>query len=381
MKKILFDLLSAQPVRNSKYHGGGEYIKSVFKYMVENYSNKVSITVFYNYDGFMDDYLLELIKQNNIESINMSKIEDLEEHFKTNTYDVFYAGIPYDYRKVNFPDNITCIGTFHGFRSLEKYTDKNEKKYYNGYKTIKSIIKQMFCKSRIKSVYKYYLDSIIKFDKIVLSSKHTRYAINNFFPNLKKDFKMLYVPAKYIEIKNEVEEEKIKKIGKYILLIGVNRWEKNSCRAIQALEKLLKDNLLKEYNIVTVGKVPEKINKIIKNKDRYIQYDYVEPEFLELLYKNCDVFFYPTLNEGFGLPPLEAMKYGTTCVVSGVCSLPELCGDMVYYINPYDIDEMCSRILNAVDEKKDANLVIKQQKSIFEKQENDLKRLCEYIIA
>lgn len=380
MKKILFDLLSAQPVKSTKYHGGGEYIKSVFKYMAENYSNKVSITVFYDYNAFVDENLLETIKENNIKTVNILNIGQLNEHLKMSSYDILYAGMPYDYGKLDIPSNITCIGTFHGFRALEKYTDKNEKKYYNGYKVIKPIMKQLLYPLRINNIYNYYLKSISKFDKIIFSSKHTMYAFENFFPDMKKVFKMLYVPAKHIEMKNEVEEEKVVNLGKYVLLIGVNRWEKNSYRAIEAIENLFKNNLLQEYKIVTIGKMPKKIYKIIKNKDRYVNYDYVETEILELLYKNCDIFFYPSLNEGFGLPPLEAMKYGKTCVVSGICSLPELYGDVVYYINPYDINEMCTRILNATKEKKDYNLVINQQKKIFEQQEKDLERLCEYII-
>ena len=78
---------------------------------------------------------------------------------------------------------------------------------------------------------------------------------------------------------------------------------------------------------------------------------------------------------------MEAMKYGKTCVVSGVCSLPELCGDAVYYINPYDIREMGARILHAVYEKKDIDMVMNQYKKVYNKQEKDLRNLCNFIIA
>ena len=51
MNSILFDLYEAQPYGTSKFHGGGEYIKAVFKYLVENYSNKAHIYVYYNFDS------------------------------------------------------------------------------------------------------------------------------------------------------------------------------------------------------------------------------------------------------------------------------------------------------------------------------------------
>ena len=108
--------------------------------------------------------------------------------------------------------------------------------------------------------------------------------------------------------------------------------------------------------------------------------DYVDIDKLESLYKYCDLFLYASLNEGFGMPPLEAMKYGKTCIVSGVCSLPEICGDAVYYVNPYDINEIASRILNAAMVKITPNKVITQYSKIHERQENDLDKLCEFII-
>ena len=56
MKKVLFDLLSAQPIGTSKYHGGGEYIKRVFKCLVDEFSENLEITVFYDKDKFLDEW-------------------------------------------------------------------------------------------------------------------------------------------------------------------------------------------------------------------------------------------------------------------------------------------------------------------------------------
>lgn len=382
MKRILFDLLSAQPSRNSQFHGGGEYIKTVFKYMVENYSDKVSVTVFYDENNFIDDYIIEIIKKYNVNVIYINSIEEIDKCTDLAEYDIFYSGIPYahNYKKVNFPNTIKRIGTFHGFRFLEKYTDINEKFYYDGYKVIKPILKRILYRFLIKKPYDNYKKSIDIFDKVICDSNHTRYALSNFFPEFNKEIKMLYVPAKFISLDNNVDDSEVKSIGKYILLIGMNRWEKNAYRAISVLENLYNKKLLNGYKIVTVGKIPAKIEKKIKHKENYIKYGYVETQKLEALYKNCDIFFYPTLNEGFGMPPLEAMKYGKTCVISSVCSLPEIYGDCVYYVNPYDINEMSSRILNAVYEKKDYNAVIEYQKKISYKQEQDLKKICETII-
>ena len=80
------------------------------------------------------------------------------------------------------------------------------------------------------------------------------------------------------------------------------------------------------------------------------------------------------------MPPLEAMRYGKTCIVSGVCSLPEVCGDAVYYCNPYDIEEIQNRILMASEKKIDTDKVLKHFRTIVGKQNQDLYGLCEYIL-
>ena len=111
-----------------------------------------------------------------------------------------------------------------------------------------------------------------------------------------------------------------------------------------------------------------------------IDLGYVETDVLETLYNGCQLLLYPSLNEGFGLPPLEAMKYGKTCVVSGICSIPEICGCAAYYVNPFDIHEISTRILYALDNPIDPNLAISQYNKILEKEQEDLMGLCRFII-
>ena len=56
--------------------------------------------------------------------------------------------------------------------------------------------------------------------------------------------------------------------------------------------------------------------------------------------KKCKAFIHPSLYEGFGLPPLEAMSVGARCIVSNVSSLPEIYGRSVWYIDPYNYNEI-----------------------------------------
>jgi glycosyltransferase involved in cell wall biosynthesis len=63
---------------------------------------------------------------------------------------------------------------------------------------------------------------------------------------------------------------------------------------------------------------------------------YVSDTALNQLYARADLFVFPTLAEGFGMPPLEAMARGCPVIASRCGSLPEVCGDAAYYVDERD---------------------------------------------
>jgi glycosyltransferase involved in cell wall biosynthesis len=67
---------------------------------------------------------------------------------------------------------------------------------------------------------------------------------------------------------------------------------------------------------------------------------YLTDDTLAVLYRLAALFVFPSLYEGFGLPPLEAMASGTPVVTSNVSSLPEVTGDAAILVNPYDVDSI-----------------------------------------
>lgn len=381
MKKILFDLFSAQPVGSSKFHGGGEYIKKILMTLIREYNQKCSLFVFYDFDKFLDDYLKEALDQYGVVSYNIKKYSDLEKIFGNEYFDVFYSGVPYFYGEIKFPETLSCVATFHGLRVLEKYTDPIENMYYSGLMTLKPTLKRLLSGIRMKNIYSMYKSSLFKFSNVICDSLHSKYAIEYYFPEYGRDkVEVMYALTKNSDEAKDENEAGFPDLGKYILIIGLNRWEKNGVRGVWAVDRIFSRGLLADYKVIVLGKIPPKAMRKLKKPERIIQMGYVDSDYMEKLYQHCDIFLYPTLNEGFGVPPCEVMRYGKTCVVGAVCSLPEIYGDAVYYVNPYDINEIASRVIMASEIKIDKDKVLDQYKKISLRQDHDLMRICEFII-
>ncbi|MEA3458002.1 MAG: glycosyltransferase family 1 protein, partial [Candidatus Thermoplasmatota archaeon] len=83
----------------------------------------------------------------------------------------------------------------------------------------------------------------------------------------------------------------------------------------------------------------ETINKLNLQND-VVFTGYVSDEDLPALYNAADLFVYPSIYEGFGLPPLEAMACGTPVITSNTSSLPEVVGDAGIMVDPPDVDRL-----------------------------------------
>ena len=139
---------------------------------------------------------------------------------------------------------------------------------------------------------------------------------------------------------------------KYIISVGGTK-NKNIDRVIKAHEKFNDDTYL-----VIIGNVNK--DELSWEKDNIIFTGFVTDEELVTLYKNARCLVFPSLYEGFGIPPLEAMSLSCPSVVSNTTSLPEVCGEAALYCNPYDIDDIYQKVkLLIFDENKRSELIEK----------------------
>jgi glycosyltransferase involved in cell wall biosynthesis len=152
---------------------------------------------------------------------------------------------------------------------------------------------------------------------------------------------------------------------KFVLFVGAREPRKNLDRLVGAYAEL-PEQIQNEFNLVLVGprgwgKGDPSSRKKLGN--RVIVLDYVETQTLALIYNLASIFVYPSLYEGFGLPPLEAMACGCPVVVSRAASLPEVCADAAYYVDPKDTQSIAEGMYKVLFEEELRRSLIEKGKA------------------
>jgi glycosyltransferase involved in cell wall biosynthesis len=130
----------------------------------------------------------------------------------------------------------------------------------------------------------------------------------------------------------------------YILYVGSTSARKNVLRLVEAYALLRRWSL--RWTLVIAGGGHGKHGRVREAVERLDLSDnvhfigYVGEAELPALYNGADLFIFPSLYEGFGLPVLEAMACGTPVVTSNVSSLPEVAGDAALLVDPYNVGEI-----------------------------------------
>src|SRR5882672_10236637 len=129
---------------------------------------------------------------------------------------------------------------------------------------------------------------------------------------------------------------------RFVLYAGTIKPHKNLVRLIEAFAELRKGEF-EELKLLIIGdeisKLPALRRAVHRHKlHKHVRFlGFVKDDTLAILYRLAAVFVFPSLYEGFGLPPLEAMASGTPVVTSNVSSLPEVAGDAALLVDPYDV--------------------------------------------
>ncbi len=237
----------------------------------------------------------------------------------------------------------------------------------------------------ISFVFKIYGRFFAKFP--FLSIVHSEFTKNDIHKSWRVPLEKIKVVNLGSFIKPMLPRENFS--GRKILYVGTIEPRKGVDRLLDAFEIVMKE--VPNAELILCGKIGWKVEKVVERINKLTQQHlnikylgYVDDKKLNDLFREVDVCVYPSIYEGFGLPPLEAMACGCPVIVSNSSSLPEVVGDAGILVDPYDVDGMAKAIIRVLrdDEfkKKMSFLGIERAKKFnLEKQLNEIIKIIKSI--
>ena len=163
----------------------------------------------------------------------------------------------------------------------------------------------------------------------------------------------------------EVVSKKYGILAPYILDVSRLQPHKNIVALINAYDAMRRWDASRKEKLVIVG-----VSACEGRTDEYdavkrsafakdiIFIDYVDSEDLNAIYSGSELFVFPSLSEGFGLPVLEAMASGTPVITSNTTSLPEIAGDAAITVDPLDADAIAKAMMRVLIDKDLASSMV-----------------------
>jgi len=370
---LLYDLTAAHASKTAKFNGGAYYAEAVFFALIKRTKNFVGV---YNSKLYINPKVLESgIRLYDINQISPKEIVEKEK------IDTFFSAWYKSTDEWRF-DNIRSIITWHGFRGLEMPFDTILFHYAPNFKKKMGVVYRYLTKNRSMQKITNRFSNVNS--ECITVSEHTRASAQNFFPYLAHNaIPVFYPPFIEDEETSPLPLEVYDK--KYFLLTSSARWQKNNLRAVWAFDELFSQRKNLDFKVILTGVTNEYVfSRRMKNREKFIFLNFIERAELLYLHKNAYAFIYPSLCEGFGLPPMESMRYGVPVAASGTSSIPEVCQNAAIYFDPYSVSEIKNRIIQLLDKNiytEYSMRAIERYKTVNERQKRDLEKLLDYILG
>ncbi len=177
----------------------------------------------------------------------------------------------------------------------------------------------------------------------------------------------------------------------YLLYVGNIEPRKNLSRLLQAFDLLKSEQGIAHKLVIAGGsgwgngEFQQAVQKMQYSAD-VVQVGYVEAALKRALYENAAAFVFPSLYEGFGIPPLEAMSCGCPVVCAKAASLPEVVGEAAELVEPLSVQSIAAGIWRVIgSEQRSAELVYlgyeQARKYSWDKSAEQLKAICREILG
>lgn len=282
---------------------------------------------------------------------------------------LFVSGIPYDIYRFDL-SKWKVIVTIHSFRYLDEPHDFLEPFYSKTLRQLfvsltKTVFPILYRRFRLFQYRKLISLKCLRF-KIITDTYVGKSLIQSYFPSV--DITVLY-PLSDI---SEINASTHKKIDyKYFVMLNSNRWVKNYVRAYWALH-LYNRHIIDKFRIISTGNPNLLIRLFFSKQVHFI--GYVSEEELCSLINCSEGLIFPSLSEGFGYPPLRALKLNIKVFASNLPVLQEIYGNSLFYFNPLSSRDIFRSLLYSQNQfSNNYNSIIRRQSD----DANEFKNLVE----
>lgn len=349
--------IDARGINLYKGTGIGTYTENVTRELL-NIDKENDYTLFWNgkdYDSFKKDnskiifssnrhsrfyenfYIPNYIKKNSIDLHHIPQNGiGLSTNYSTNSIITLHDLIPYTlpqtvgakYLERFLREMPKILDKAKGILTVSEYSKKDILKFFHGYPPEKIFVTPLAANSNFKPLDKTVCENFVK----------EKFSINT----------------------------------PYILYIGGFSTRKNVRELILAF-KNINSSLKTPYTLILAGSIKDEGKKLVSLveslniQNNVVFTGFLDEEFLPIIYNGAEAFVYPSLYEGFGLPPLEAMSCKTPVITSNLTSIPEVTGDSAILIDPFNSDELGNELFNLLNNDKfREDLAIKGYKKSLE---------------
>jgi glycosyltransferase involved in cell wall biosynthesis len=351
---LLYDLTACQSTRE-RVHGGGEYAQAVFVHLLER-APAGAVEAVWHPERPLPGEVNGAVQARGITLHAGRSVRDIQRLIAERRPRTFYSALPYKYYGTDFGET-AFVMTVHGLRDIEQPSDVHAWRWARGprrtLRTWWQYVTRRRRAERAKAEFAALLRVKTRRLTLVAASHHTQYALLTHFPFLDPaQVRVVYSPRPLKTRPGDSAAPPAREMPppgrRTVLLINADRWIKNAYRAVRALDDLIARRDAGLDTVVLGERDGRRYGP--RHKERFRFLPYVPDTELMRLYGEAFCFLYPTLNEGFGYPPLEAMGRGTPVIASATGPVPEVLGDAALYIDPLRPEEMQNRLLRLVHE-------------------------------
>ncbi len=355
--RIVVDMQGVQSL--SRYRGIGRYSDSFVKAFIETAKEHEIILLFngiYDEDSFgiYKEYQ-KLIPQNRIfvfDGVAPTKYKDLNNRWNIRVSQNLREEFIYNLS----PDWLIITSLFEGLEDnsvLSIGTRRDIKTAVIFYDLIPLIYPERFLVNEAMKEWYYNKIEYLKRANLLLAISNSAKLEAKSYLGSEIEIATIFAAVSSKFCVGSVDKEVLKRYGidkEYIMLSSAYEPRKNFEGLIEAF-KLLPKKLQERYKLVLVSNIPpryrKKIIKLIEEFDlgnSVVLTGYVNDYELLNLYRGATLFVFPSLHEGFGLPPLEAMSCGVATIVSDCSSMPEVIENPEALFDPYNVADIADKI-------------------------------------